>query len=189
MSFITTLVDPFNITDLIRVSVQLLKQTTERSRVERENYAAKLEAASGNDIFKYVLLTNISALDGYIAQTRIQAAQSFRLCQIVAVLGFMLILFGIGLGVYFSMVMNGQVDIAYLSAGAGLLTEFISGIFFYMYNKSLKQINRFHDKLVVMQQASIAFLACSLIDDPSKQDDTKIELSKGLLNASCNNGS
>jgi predicted HTH transcriptional regulator len=54
-------------------------------------------------------------------------------------------------------------------------------VFFYLYNKSLQQINRFHDRLVAMQQTSMSFLASSLVVDENKRDDAKIELSKSVM--------
>jgi hypothetical protein len=70
---------------------------------------------------------------------------------------------------------------AYVAAGAGVVTEFISSVFFYMYNKTLQQINRFHDRLVASQQVAMSFLAASLVSDQSKKDETKVELSRALL--------
>ena len=168
--------DIFDITTSV---VKLLTEVSNKASEEKENYIKKLESSTGDDVFKYVLLINIAALEGYMAQTRIQASQSFRLSQIVAIIGFLLLSTGIIIGAYLSIKTN--LDIAYLSTASGILTEFISGIFFYLYNKSLSQINRFHDRLVAMQQTSISFLATSLVTDEEKRNNTKIELAKEIM--------
>src|SRR5678816_522164 len=62
-------------------------KTVEKSRAEKTAYIEKLETAVGDDIFKYILLINVSALEGYVAQTRIQAEQSFSLARMMAWIG------------------------------------------------------------------------------------------------------
>lgn len=173
--------DMLDMIDPFRIPLQFFKKTTERATEQRENYAAKLESATGDGVFKYVLLMNVSALEGYVAQTRIQAAQSFRLSQIVAVVGFLLIATGVAAGIYLSVTRQRVLDMAYIASGAGILTEFVSGVFFYLYNRTLHQINRFHDKLVAMEQTSMSLLASSQIKDESKRDDATLTLARELL--------
>jgi hypothetical protein len=128
-----------------------------------------------------VLLINTSALDGYIAQTRHQADQSFQLSQKVAVVGFVLIALGIGLGYYSNLSGKNSFEAAYLSSIAGILTEFISGIFFYLYNKTLNQLNMFHNKMIASQHVAMSFLSNSLVADEVKRDECKTDLSKMLM--------
>lgn len=178
-----------DIFDLTNVLVKLLSETSNQSAEDKKDYSEKLEAATGDDVFKYLLLINIAALEGYVAQTRIQAPQSFRFSQNGAIIGFLLLSGGIGLGIYLSVIGKSSLDMAYLASGAGILTEFIVGVFFYLYNKSLQQINRFHDRLVAMQQTSMSFLASSLVVDEAKRDDAMIGLSKNVIAQAENNQS
>ena len=176
------MIDAFlNIVDPVRLVIQLFKKTSDQASEAKQNYAEKLETASGDDMFKYVLLINVAALEGYVAQTRIQAAQSFRLCTAVGLMCFLLIAAGVGGGFYLSASGRATLSMAYVASGAGVLTEFISGIFFYLYSRTLQQINRFHDRLVATQQISMSFLASSLVVDANKRDEAKIALSKGML--------
>src|SRR5579871_2607583 len=97
------LINPIlNVIDPVRIIVGLFTKTSEQATEAKEDYAKKLEIATGDDVFKYVLLINMAALDGYVAQTRLQAAQSFRLSRIVAMIGFLLLAVGIGAGFYLS---------------------------------------------------------------------------------------
>lgn len=148
---------------------------------EKKSYTEKLEKAQGDDVFKYMLLLNSSALEEYITQTRLQAEQSFYLSKIVAIVGFGVLLLGITIGIYSTFIGKGNLEAAYLSAIAGIIIEFISGVFFYLYNKTLQQLNLFHNKLISSQFVAMSFMANSLIIDETKRDESKIDLTKILM--------
>ena len=150
---------------------------------EKRSYTEKLEDAQGDDIFKYLLLINRSALDAYIAQARLQSEQSFTLSRRLALGGFVLLSLSIVLGVVASITGNVRLDAAYLAAIAGALTQFISGVMFYMYNRTLQQLNRFHDKMVPSEHISMAFLANSQIG-ATERDSYRAQLAKSLMDQS-----
>jgi TRADD-N domain-containing protein len=129
--------------------------------LDKKTYEQKLETATGTDVYKYVLLINVSALEGYVAQARLQAQQSFNLSRGVAITGFGIIAIAIGLGVGFTITGNQNLNAAYLTGIAGILTEFTSGVFFFLYSKTLTQINLFHDKLGDMQKTALSHLVAS----------------------------
>jgi hypothetical protein len=156
-----------------------------KAEQDKTKYAEKLETATDKQaILKYLLLIDISALEGYIAQTRIQAEQSFNLSKNVAVVGFVLIAIGTLLGIFSNYVGLSGIDAAYLSALAGILSEFISGVFFYLYNKTLTQLNLFHDKMLASKQKAIALLSNTFIDDKNKRNESFVEISKVLVESS-----
>jgi hypothetical protein len=97
-------------------------------------------------------------------------------------MSFVLIAVGVVLGLWALRTRAGTFDTAKLAGLAGIVTQLISGIFFYLYNKSLEQVNRFSDKLSEMQELAICFVANSNIDDPGKRDDSTAALAKVLLN-------
>jgi hypothetical protein len=158
-------------------------QKSDVAAAEKRTYRDKLEGAQGDDIFKYLLLINTASLEEYVAQTRLQAEQSFRLSRIVALLGFVLLVVGIAFGFYTSLQRDHSLSAAYLASVAGLLVEFISGVFFYMFNKTLQQINLFHDKMVSAQHVAVSFLANGLVADSTQRDQLKGDLAKGLISA------
>jgi len=158
-------------------------QKSDVAAAEKRTYRDKLENAQGDDIFKYLLLINTAALEEYVAQTRLQAEQSFRLSRIVALLGFILLGVGIVFGFYSTLQGDQSLSAAYLASVAGLLVEFISGVFFYMFNKTLQQINLFHDKMISAQHVAVSFLANGLIADASQRDQLKGDLAKGLISS------
>jgi hypothetical protein len=148
---------------------------------EQKDYLKGLKEAKGDQIFIYLLLLNISTLKKYTSQTRLQAEQSFFLAKIVSIIGFVILVVGIGLGIYSVYTGKGNLNAAYLTSIAGILTEFISGVFFYLYNRTLQQLNLFHDKILVTQNIAMSFLANSLITDKKMRDEGKAELSKLLM--------
>lgn len=160
---------------------QLLGQVLKMAQEDKRTYTEKMESATGDDVFKYVLLINVSSLDVYVTQTRLQADESFRLSRNVALVGFGLLVVGIALSVYLTARGGVTLQAAYLASIAGAVTEFIAGVFFYLYNRTLQQLNRFHDKLVAIQQVAMSFLANSLIADAGKRDDSRAELARRLV--------
>jgi uncharacterized membrane protein len=133
---------------------------------DRRSYEAKLETARGLDIYKYILLINLAALEGYVTQSRSQAQQSFTLSRIMAIAGFAIMAIAIVLSVFFTLVGNDNLNAAYLSGIAGVLIEFIAGVFFYLYSKTLGQINLFHDKLVEMQKTALSYISMPELNQP-----------------------
>ena len=146
----------------MNIQVQQNWQDSAKSSYEvKRTYEDKLEKATGNDVYKYVLLINISALEGYVAQARLQAQQSFDLSKYVAIVGFGIIAIAIILSVGLTVSGHQELNAAYLTGIAGVLTEFTSGVFFYLYSKTLNQINLFHDRLVEMQKTALSHLSAN----------------------------
>jgi hypothetical protein len=156
----------------------------DKAQSDKINFTEKLEAAKGDDIFKYILLMNTSALEEYITQTRLQAEQSFQLTKIVATAGFGLLVVGITLGIYSAFLDRQGLDAAYLTSMAGIIIEFMSGVYFYLYNKTLQQLNLFHDKMISLELVSMSFISNSLIIDEKKRDECKKDLSEMLISSS-----
>jgi len=149
--------------------IEALTTSAKQSYTDKRTYEEKLEKAKGSDVYKYVLLINISALEGYVAQARLQAQQSFNLSKFVAITGFLIVAVAIGLSIYLTIIGNQNLNAAYLAGIAGVMTEFIAGVFFFLYSKTLSQINLFHDKLVDMQKTALAHI--------SKADTNETEVS------------
>ena len=67
-------------------------------------------------------------LDQYYLQTKQQAQKGFLATMLVAGFGALLIAGGV-VAMYF-----GVVEPSYITCGAGVITEFVSAVFFYLYN-------------------------------------------------------
>lgn len=154
--------------------ISSFEESAKKSYDAKLTYVDKLERASGIDVYKYVLLINVAALEGYVAQARLQAQHSFNLSRVIAIIGFAIVAIAIVISVFLTMNGNDNLNAAYLSAIAGIFTEFISGVFFYLYSKTLTQINLFHDKLVDMQKTALNHIVNTQVKDnipPSSPDN------------------
>jgi Cyanobacterial TRADD-N associated 2-Transmembrane domain len=164
---------------------ELTQQLREHAKDAASNKQLSLvemaKATTQDEIFKHFLLANMASIDSYVTAAKLQAQSSFALCRKVAYLSFALILAGVAVAFCELFSKSPDFDVAKITALAGILTQFISGIFFYLYNRTLEQMNRFSDKLSGMQELAICFVANSNIDNEGKRDDSTAALAKLLL--------
>jgi len=64
---------------------------------------------------------------------------------------------------------------------AGIITEFIAGVFFYLYNATLKQINLFHSELQASRRTALGLLLQTTVQDEQSRDKTKLSLAERLI--------
>jgi F0F1-type ATP synthase assembly protein I len=121
---------------------------------EKRTYQEKLEEASHDDVFRYVFLINSASVEKYVQQSREQAETAFRLSQKVAIAGFALLGVGIVIGLV-SQFTDHALTTAYLAGVGGVLTEFIAGVFFWIYNRTLQQINLFYEGMMKQQHEAL----------------------------------
>jgi hypothetical protein len=135
---------------------------------QKQTYQDKLEKASHDDVFKYVFLINNASVEKYVQQSREQAETAFLLSKRVAIAGFALLAAGIVIGLI-SQFTDQALTTAYLAGIGGVLTEFIAGVFFWMYNRTLQQINLFYQGLMMQQQDALA--AIGRVSESGKEAD------------------
>jgi hypothetical protein len=70
-------------------------------------------------------------------------------------LGFGFIMFGLYIG--FEDKDNLTNNLAYLSAASGIIIEFISGVFFFLYNKTVRELKEYHNSLLDVQNVLLSF--------------------------------
>jgi hypothetical protein len=108
----------------------------------------KEKTASTEDI----AVLNMRKLDEYYALNKQQARRSFNISIGAVVVGFATLIFALR----FVPDSGGK-----FAAGlAGVLLQFIGGGFFYLYNKSLNQLNLFYGKLISLQNTMLALQLC-----------------------------
>ena len=112
--------------------------------------AAQLQDSLKDDFFTKLVQINFKYIDIYYEQTRTQANKSFWLCLGVAVFGLLIV----GAGIV-SMFLDHATP-AYVTTSAGVLSEFIAAVFFYLYNRTILKMSEYHRKLVLTQNISIA---------------------------------
>jgi Cyanobacterial TRADD-N associated 2-Transmembrane domain len=125
----------------------------------------------------------VAAIEKYVTQTRIQAELSFRLSKRVAVWAFVLIAAGVVLSIYSAFFKKGDLTPAVVATLAGVFTQLISGVFFYLYNRTLQQFNLFGDKISAAQRLAMSLLVNGSISGSVKRDDSSASLATALLHA------
>jgi len=153
-------------------------------RVERLAKSSEdLQGALEQDFVTTLVKINFKFIDQYYLQTRIQADKSFIVTVAAAAVSLMLIFIGIGL-MYFgglsatpatagATVLSAGGAAATLSAAAGILGQFISAVFFYLYNQTVAKMADYHRKLVFTQNIG---LALKISDDLPTEQKTKAQL-------------
>lgn len=118
--------------------------------------------------FDSLVQINVSNLDAYYSLVKVHTKRSFIFSAIVGFIGFGLIL----LGLVVSYLKPELKNITYIASSAGIITEFISGIFFYLYNKNIRQLKDYHDSLLDVQNILLSF---KLIET-TKNEDKRISM-------------
>lgn len=105
------------------------------------------------DFINNLIKINIHQLTSYNNQTKSQANKSFIIASITSLIGFGIVCFGIWF-VYLNKLQPG-----YFTAGIGVMIEFIAGVIFYLYNKTVVKMGEYHKKLVLTQNIGLALKA------------------------------
>lgn len=124
--------------------------------------ANNIKVDMADDIFEHSINMSYKYLDQYYLQTREQAQRGFFVTLWVAVFGALLI--GIGIVAMFL----GHTDPSYITCASGVITEFISAVFFYLYNKTISSMSKYHNKLVLSQNIAIALKVSDSLPDSDK---------------------
>lgn len=142
---------------LTSIGAWLHLRDEKREEVRRkEQIQRTLGEASKSDYFEKLVSINVENLSAYYTLVKAHASKSFLAALAVGIAGFLLIVAGI------SMAMQGkQASVAELSGLSGIVTEFISAIFFYLYNRTVRQMKEYHDSLLSVQNV---LLSLKLID-------------------------
>ena len=155
---------------------------TEENRISRMMLGYEIDTIQSEleeDIFENSIKMSYKYLDQYYDQTKDQARRGFKVTVYVACFGALLI--GVGIIAMFS----GKTNPAYITCAAGVITEFIATVFFYLYNKTITSMSKYHNKLVLSQNISIALkIADSLPSTDNAAAKNKIieELLKDINN-------
>lgn len=114
--------------------------------------AEELQDRLDENFFTNLVKINFKYLDQYYLQTQLQASKSFILCSVAASVSLFVILAGIVM----LFLKPNQAQAGYVATAAGTLGEFISAVFFYLYNQTILKMGEYHQKLVLTQNVSLA---------------------------------
>ncbi|MBN8568979.1 MAG: hypothetical protein J0M18_05070 [Ignavibacteria bacterium] len=136
------------------------------------------KASSEEEYFNKLINVNLSNMESYYLLVKLQTTKSFRITVFGIIVGFLILISGIVIKSYIKDVGTGDLTII-----SGVLIEFISAGFFYLYNRTVLQLNIYHDKLVAVQDTMLALrVAQSIKDDPKLKNETMRYLTEILTN-------
>lgn len=147
----------------------------------REHMIARAADASGNEVFKYMLLLNCLECQSYVTEIQLQAHQSFRWSTYAGIAGFLLVSISIVAAFTAHMLDKKVVEVTLLSALAGVITTSISSIFFYLYNRTLKRMDNFHTQLRDTQKLIVSLFLSGLDEQDDHQHQRTNEIIHFLL--------
>ena len=144
----------------------------------RERVSSEVKTVSNNSETKYfdkLVNINIENLSAYYTLVKQHTNKSFIISSTISIIGFILI--SIGLGIGFSNILESSTYISYIATGVGVLTEFIATIFFYLYNRTVRQLKEYHDSLLSVQNILLSF---KIVED-IKQEEEKNKMISHML--------
>ena len=140
-------------------------------RKERERIQERIEKENRVGVLDTIQLS-LNQLTEYYTINKGQARRSFNFSVVAISLGLLTLIGGIWL-FYFSS--NRNTQLATLSSISGLFIQFIGGANFYIYNKSISQLNMFYAELVRTQNTMLAIELADQIA-PERRDIVKERL-------------
>ncbi|MEM6840449.1 MAG: hypothetical protein AAF609_26910 [Cyanobacteria bacterium P01_C01_bin.120] len=131
---------------------------------EVENFVGRLSEGDDDiDVLK-LMRQNLAELREYYVINKRQATRSFLAALFMSILGFILFAGGIGL----TSITRDTSEAVLYSTIAGVIVEIISGLFFWLYSRAIKQINIFHASLLSTQKFLTAIQLINNISDKNK---------------------
>lgn len=128
-------------------------------------------ATSDKDEVKSIASSQIGLLSKFYDLSLDQAGRSFRWALIASIVGLLFFLAAIA----FQMGAKENSDLPMITLIGGALIEFIAGINFYLYGKTLSQLTLFQGRLEVTQRFLLANSLCNKLDDELR-DETRADL-------------
>jgi len=142
----------------------------------------RLADSQGNDVFKYVLLLTCIECHSYVTETQIQAGRSFRASSRAAGAGFCLVVTTVLAMLFLPMLVRDfKVEITTISLLSGVMTTYISTIFFKMFRESQERMERFHNDLREAQRIACGLFLNGIAGEAGKCDEERREIIRFLL--------
>jgi hypothetical protein len=134
-------------------------------------FAVELERPS---YFDSLVRINVENLAAFYVLIKGHTEKSYKIAMRVCVFGFIVILVGLAVGI--TNVSSPPIG-SYLALASGLITVIIAGVFFYVYNRSTRQIRGYYDSLLTEQNILLSF---KLMED-SKDANEKAKIVGQML--------
>ncbi len=138
--------------------------TTVEFSAKQQAAIERLSNASENDV-KEIAVTQLELLSQYYELSLSQAGRSFRIALIASAVG---LVFFLGVIAYL-LIGTASTEVTTAGVVGGALSTFISGVNFFLYGKTLDQLNVFQGKLENTQRFMLANSLCENLENGLKQ--------------------
>jgi hypothetical protein len=155
----------------------VLRLELESLHEERKDITGRLASKERPDILDTVQLS-LNQLNEYYTINKSQARNSFSFSVSAVVLGLATTIGGIWM---FYLGENPRVDLAAITSTSGILLQFIGGAYFYLYRRSLDQLNFFFSQLVKMQDTMLSIKLCDQIQSDDRKSELREKIAMTLL--------
>jgi hypothetical protein len=156
---------------IIVISGLINYKNNKRSIKETEEYINTLmgfsQTHTPSEYFSKLIEINVNNLEKYYKQVKTHTSLSFTFSLVVGLLGFGLIVTGVSNGIINDV---SKDYITYISTASGIIIEFIAGVFFYLYNRTVRQLAEYHDKLIEVQNILVSFQLIDIVKDDEKKN-------------------
>lgn len=134
----------------------------------------KINASYGEKegYFDQLVKINLDNLSEYYKLTKISTSNSFYASLYSGIVGFGILITGI-----FLAYSSSKVDIGVITLVSGVIVEFISGIFFILYFRSVDKLKDYHDSLIQVQNILLSF---KIMED-IKDDTERVKMANQVL--------
>ncbi len=137
-------------------------------------------AGERSDYFEQLVTINVSNLREYYFLVKSHTQKSFRVSLGAGVMGFLLIVSASTV----SLFGQGPDNLTELGIASGVFIEFISAIFFYLYNKTVRQLKEYHDSLLEVQNLLLALKLVENLENTGERERVIVSLLNALLTRS-----
>ena len=108
---------------------------------------------SKDNYFSELAAINIEKLNEFYSLVKNQTQKSFALAAVASCVGFIFILSGF----LYSMTPSNNTQLVNITSIAGAIVEAIAGLFFFLYNKTVRQLKDYHKDIVNVQNILLVF--------------------------------
>jgi len=150
----------------------------ESIKQERNEIKQKLKNDQ-HDIFQIIDL-NLNQVSEYYTINKAQARISFMYSIFAITIGLLTIIAGIWLR-YLGKI---EFELSFLTGVAGIISEFIGVSCFFLYKKSLEQLNSFFNQLMVIQDTMLAINLARNLSTPESKNEIETKIISTLLERS-----
>lgn len=182
LGIIASAILSFSNHDIENYLISDLKNLFDERKEIRDRLRSSDRMQNGEDILDIIQL-NLIQISEYYTINKTQAKRSFNISISAIVLGTLILTFTI-----LTMVINPEsnINIKVLTSLSSLILQFLGGAYFYVYTKTLSQLNYFYSELTNIQDIMLAVNLCTSIDE-SQNKSIKEKIIISLLERSSRN--